>query len=81
MYGWNDPMGRGFIPRLPFRTHLDRFQRRYVPYLFVSPFFILFGIFGLFPILFSIYLSFQAWNPVQGLGTMVFVGSRTTASC
>ncbi|MFD1638682.1 sugar ABC transporter permease [Evansella tamaricis] len=42
-------------------------------YLYVSPFFILFAIFGLFPILFSFYLGFQRWN---GLGEMEFVGFR-----
>ncbi|GAE92019.1 sugar ABC transporter permease [Gracilibacillus boraciitolerans JCM 21714] len=40
-------------------------------YLYISPFFILFAIFGLFPILFSFYLGFQKWN---GLGEMEFVG-------
>lgn len=57
-------------------TRLDRFQRRYAPYFFISPFFILFAVFGLFPIVFSLYLSLHAWNPVQGLGTMQFVGSE-----
>lgn len=61
-------------PTLSVGAKLDRFQRRYAPYFFVSPFFILFAIFGLFPTLFSIYLSFQAWNPVQGLGSMRYVG-------
>ncbi len=51
-----------------------RFQRRFAPYLFISPFFILFAIFGIFPTLFSIYLSFQRWNPIQGLSAMEFVG-------
>ena len=59
-------------PRSAFRWHT--FQRKYAPYLFVSPFFILFAVFGLFPTVFSIYLSFQSWNPVQGLGSMEFVG-------
>ncbi|RCW74754.1 carbohydrate ABC transporter permease [Saliterribacillus persicus] len=40
-------------------------------YLYISPFFILFAIFGLFPILFSFYLGFQKWN---GLGEMEYVG-------
>ncbi|WYP24811.1 sugar ABC transporter permease [Alkalihalobacillus sp. FSL W8-0930] len=40
-------------------------------YLFISPFFLLFLIFGLFPILFSLYLSFHSWS---GLGDMTFVG-------
>ena len=51
-----------------------RWQRRFAPYIFISPFFILFAIFGFFPILFSFYLAFQDWNPVQGLGAMEFVG-------
>ncbi|MGN8647406.1 carbohydrate ABC transporter permease [Gracilibacillus sp. HCP3S3_G5_1] len=40
-------------------------------YLYVSPFFLLFAVFGLFPILFSFYLGFQKWN---GLGEMEYVG-------
>ena len=40
-------------------------------YLFISPFFILFGIFGLYPLLFSLYLSFVKWD---GLTPSVFVG-------
>lgn len=40
-------------------------------YLYISPFFILYFIFGLFPILFSFYLGFQKWN---GLGEMEFIG-------
>ncbi len=49
-------------------------QRRLAPYLFISPFFILYIIFGLFPTVFSIYLSFHSWNPVAGLGAMEFLG-------
>ena len=45
-----------------------------VPYLFLSPFFLLFGIFGIFPIVFSFVLMFQQWDPVQGMGAMQFVG-------
>lgn len=60
--------------KLPWRTRVHIFQRRYAPYIFISPFFILFLIFGLFPILFSVYLSFQRWDPVQGVGAMRFVG-------
>jgi len=37
-----------------------RHPRKWAPYLFVSPFFILFGAFGLFPLVFSIYLSFHS---------------------
>ncbi|MES2355031.1 MAG: sugar ABC transporter permease [Pseudomonadota bacterium] len=48
--------------------------RRWWPYLFLSPFIILFAIFGLFPLLFSFYLSFQSWEPTSGLASMKFVG-------
>ncbi|SDS43283.1 carbohydrate ABC transporter permease [Microlunatus soli] len=40
-------------------------------YLSVAPFYILFLIFGLFPLVFSIYLSFTQWD---GMGQMKFVG-------
>lgn len=43
------------------------------PYLMISPFYILFIVFGLFPILFSLYLAFHSWD---GLGPMEFVGLR-----
>jgi ABC-type sugar transport system permease subunit len=36
---------------------LHRLQAKYAPYLFVAPFIIIFGTFGLYPILNSIYLS------------------------
>lgn len=42
-----------------------------VIYLFISPFYFLFAIFGLFPILFSFYLAFHKWD---GIGKMEFVG-------
>jgi ABC-type sugar transport system permease subunit len=40
-------------------------------YLFISPFFILFAIFGLYPLLFSLYLSFVRWD---GMTDQVWVG-------
>lgn len=52
----------------------SNWQRKYAPYLFVSPFFILFIIFSLFPTLFSLYISFTRWNPIEGLARIKFVG-------
>ncbi len=49
-----------------------RGRRSYWPqYLAISPFFVIFAVFGLFPVLFSLYLAFHRWN---GLGEMEFVG-------
>lgn len=44
------------------------------PYVFLSPFVLLFLVFGLFPLAFSLFLAFQSWEPTSGLGAMSFVG-------
>lgn len=49
-------------------------DKKTAPYVFVSPFFILFFTFGVFPILFSLYLSFNFWDPTTGIGNMRFAG-------
>ncbi|WP_312148725.1 carbohydrate ABC transporter permease, partial [Paenibacillus odorifer] len=46
-------------------------RSRITAYTFISPFFILFSIFGLYPIFFTIYLSFFKWD---ALNPMKFVG-------
>jgi multiple sugar transport system permease protein len=48
--------------------------RRWAPYLFIAPFFLLFAAFGLFPLLFSIWLSLHQWEPAAGLASMQWVG-------
>lgn len=44
------------------------------PYVLLSPFLILFLVFGVFPLAFSLYLAFQSWEPTSGLAAMRFVG-------
>lgn len=52
-----------------------RLSRRAVaPYLFIAPFFVLFFAFGVFPLAFSMYLSFHQWDAAMGLGAMRWVG-------
>ena len=55
----------------PFLTEQRR--SRITAYTFISPFFILFSIFGLYPIFFTIYLSFFKWD---ALNPMKFVGMK-----
>lgn len=56
------------------RTHTtwwERNQRRVAPYIFISPFYILFLLFFVGPALFAFLLSFTAWNgvdPIHWLG-------------
>lgn len=51
----------------------ERKRTSLTAYLFISPFFVLFAIFGLYPILFTLYLSFFRWD---ALGPMKFTGLR-----
>ncbi|WP_314067468.1 sugar ABC transporter permease [uncultured Vagococcus sp.] len=53
------------------RTKKQRLMERVTPYVFVSPFYILFLIFGLFPVVFSGILAFSKWD---GIGKREFVG-------
>lgn len=43
----------------------QQMRRSIWPYIFISPFFILFTIFGLFPYLYSFYLSFLQWDAIS----------------
>lgn len=63
-------MGTGLAARIFSYLNL----KALTPYAFLLPFLLIFSIFGVFPLLFSIYLSFHSWNPVEGLGAMNFVG-------
>ena len=62
--------------KLPFALRLSPI---WAPYVFLSPFVILFAVFGIFPLLFSLYLAFQSWEPTSGLGAMEFVGLENFA--
>jgi len=55
----------GFLPRL---------SPAAAPYVLLSPFVLLFVVFGLFPLAFSFYLAFQSWEPTAGVSAMKFVG-------
>jgi len=48
--------------RLSWRSRLTRWDMRYAPYLFVSPYFILFAIFGLFPLGYTLWVSLHDWS-------------------
>ncbi len=66
------PEAHVVAPPVPRRKRMN--VRGWAPYLFISPFFVIFLVFGLFPLLFSVYLSFHRWEPAAGLSAMNFVG-------
>ncbi len=58
---------------------LPRLTPQWAPYVLLSPFVVLFLVFGMFPLAFSLYLAFQSWEPTAGLGAMQFVGLENFA--
>ena len=57
--------------RLSFGHRLSRWDLRLSPYLYVSPFFILFIVVGLFPIAYTAVISFMDWDLVRNSGTFI----------
>ncbi|GHJ55756.1 carbohydrate ABC transporter permease [Micromonospora chersina] len=51
---------------------LGRWDLKYSPYLYVTPFFVLFGVFGLFPVLYTVYVSLFDYELLSG--TKEFAG-------
>jgi len=51
----------------------NRVVRARWAYLFIAPFFVSFAVFGLYPLLFSVYLSFAEW---KGFGPIELVGFK-----
>ena len=54
-----------------FKWWSNKWERKIAPYLFISPFYIVFAAFFVIPIVFAFYLSFAKW---AGVGTPKFVG-------
>lgn len=59
------------------REKLSNFDRKFTPYLFISPFFLLFIVTGLFPIVYTVWVSLHDWNLIAGQGD--FVGLQNYA--
>ena len=53
-----------------------RIRSHWVAYTYIAPFYILFAVFGAFPIAFSLFLSFNEWN---GLDPIRFAAFRNYA--
>lgn len=73
-----DPTGRPEPPRPTWRDRLGRWDVRYSPYLYVAPFFVIFGIVGLFPLLFTAYVSLFDWDLIDDAPSFLGVGNYMT---
>lgn len=57
--------------RVGFSQQLGRWDVKVSPYLYISPFFILFGLTGLFPLAYTAYVSVYDWHLLGGQGEFV----------
>jgi cellobiose transport system permease protein len=75
------PAGRASRPersprtRPEFRHRLSRFDVKASPYFYVAPFFILFGLVGLFPLGYTFVVSLNNWNLLTGPGEWIGLGN------
>jgi cellobiose transport system permease protein len=69
------PMPDADIGRSPrhigFRQRLGRWDVKLSPYLYISPFFLLFVVIGLFPLLYTAVVSVHSWGLLTGQGDFV----------
>jgi cellobiose transport system permease protein len=59
--------------RVALSQTLGRWDVKVAPYLYISPFFIIFAIVGLFPLVYTAYVSVHNWTPIGGEGDFVGV--------
>ncbi|MCB5272954.1 Lactose transport system permease protein LacF [Arthrobacter sp. SO5] len=62
------------VRRLAFSQQLSRWDVKVSPYLYISPFFLLFALTGLFPLLYTGWVSLHNWNLIGGQGK--FIGAE-----
>ncbi|WP_181311685.1 carbohydrate ABC transporter permease [Nocardioides campestrisoli] len=53
------------------RSRFFRLEARTAPYLYISPFFLLFAVVGLFPLLYTAYVSVHQWSLLGGQGDFI----------
>ena len=58
-------------PRLTPRQRLSRADVRWSPYLYISPFFVLFALVGLFPLGYTFVVSLNHWDLLSGPGEWI----------
>lgn len=60
--------------QLTWRQRRGQWDVKYSPYLYVIPFFVVFGVTGLFPIIYTAFISLQDWDLVRNSGEYIGFG-------
>jgi cellobiose transport system permease protein len=53
------------------RQRLGRWDVKASPYVYIAPFFIVFAVFGIFPILYTAVISLMDWDTIRNSGTFI----------
>ncbi|MDN3444286.1 sugar ABC transporter permease [Microbacterium sp. APC 3901] len=61
--------------RRPWRHRLSRFDQNASPYFYISPFFLLFGLVGFFPLLYTVWVAVHEWDLLKGQGEFIGAGN------
>ncbi|MEC5198901.1 cellobiose transport system permease protein [Arthrobacter sp. PL16] len=56
------------VKRLAFSHKVSKWDVKLSPYLYISPFFLLFAVTGLFPLAYTAWVSLHSWNLIGGKG-------------
>ncbi len=58
-------------PRRTWRHRLSVLDQKGSPYAYVAPFFLLFGLVGLFPLVYTVFVALHDWDLLKGQGDFV----------
>src|SRR5665648_1242666 len=64
--------------RRTWRDRLSWFDFKASPYLYISPFFLLFALTGLFPLIYTVFVAMHDWDLLSGQGQFVGFANFTT---
>lgn len=65
------------VRRIGWGQRLSRWDVKLSPYLYISPFFILFAVFGAFPLVFNVVVALHDWHRRTGMGDFVGLDNFT----
>jgi cellobiose transport system permease protein len=65
------------VRRVGWGQTLSRWDFKVSPYLYISPFFVLFAVFGAFPLFFNVVVALHDWHRRSGMGEFVGLDNFT----
>lgn len=69
----------GGSPNRTWRQRLSRFDLKASPYIYISPFFLVFALVGLFPLVYTFYVALHKWDLLSGKEDFVGLENFSTA--